>query len=195
MIELVYPYDLAPVVPAPTADSSAERPVVAEWFPVVEPSGLVVGRAARQYCHSGAKPLHPVIHIHIIDRMSRIYLQKRSMLKDIQPGKWDTAVGGHVSYGESVLEAVYREASEELGLVNFNPVYIETYEFESPIEREMVNVFAAVGSYELKPDLDEVDEGRWWELADIDAAIGKGVFTPNFESEFTMIRSSLLALL
>ena len=195
MIELVYPYDLAPVVPAPTADSSAERPVVTEWFPVVEPSGLVVGRAARQYCHSGAKPLHPVIHIHIIDRMSRIYLQKRSMLKDIQPGKWDTAVGGHVSYGESVLEAVYREASEELGLVNFNPVYIETYEFESPIEREMVNVFAAVGSYELKPDLDEVDEGRWWELADIDAAIGKGVFTPNFESEFTMIRSSLLALL
>ena len=195
MVELVYPYDLAPVVPAPTADSSAERPVVAEWFPVVEPSGLVVGRAARQYCHSGAKPLHPVIHIHIIDRMSRIYLQKRSMLKDIQPGKWDTAVGGHVSYGESVLEAVYREASEELGLVNFNPVYIETYEFESPVEREMVNVFAAVGSYELKPDLDEVDEGRWWDLADIDAAIGKGVFTPNFESEFTMIRSSLLALL
>lgn len=195
MIELVYPYDLAPVVPAPTAESSAERPVVTEWFPVVEPSGLVVGRAARQYCHSGAKSLHPVIHIHIIDRMSRIYLQKRSMRKDIQPGKWDTAVGGHLAYGESILEAVYREASEELGLMNFNPIYIETYEFESPIEREMVNVFAAVGSYELHPDLDEVDEGRWWDLADIDASIGKGVFTPNFESEFTMIRSSLLALL
>ena len=117
------------------------------------------------------------------------------MRKDIQPGKWDTAVGGHLAYGESILEAVYREASEELGLMNFNPIYIETYEFESPIEREMVNVFAAVGSYELHPDLDEVDEGRWWDLADIDASIGKGVFTPNFESEFTMIRSSLLALL
>ena len=196
MIDLVYPYDLAPVVPPPTAaDPSAERQVGGEWFPVVEPSGLVVGRAARQYCHSGAKPLHPVIHIHIIDRMSRIYLQKRSMRKDIQPGKWDTAVGGHVAYGESIVEAVYREASEELGLREFNPIYLETYEFESSIEREMVNVFAAVGSYELHPDLDEVDEGRWWDLADIDASIGKGVFTPNFESEFTMIRSSLLALL
>ena len=30
---------------------------------------------------------------------------------------------------------------------------------------------------------------------DIDANIGKGVFTPNFESEFSMIRRSLLALL
>ena len=59
----------------------------------------------------------------------------------------------------------------------------------------MVNIFAAVGSFDLHPDLDEVDEGRWWELDDIDANLGKDVFTPNFESEFTMIRKSLLALL
>lgn len=195
MIDLIYPYDLAPIVPPPTVETSDESRRVSEWFPIVESSGLVVGRSSRQYCHSGAKPLHPVIHIHIIDRMSRVYLQKRSMCKDIQPGKWDTAVGGHVSYGESILEAVYREASEELGFTEFNPIHVETYEFESPIEREMVNVFAAVGTYTLHPDLDEVDEGRWWDLADIDASIGKGIFTPNFESEFTMIRSALLALL
>ncbi len=195
MVDLIYPYDLAPVVPPPTADAAPVKAGGGEWFPVVQPNGLVVGRSSRGYCHGGAKPLHPVIHIHIIDRYSRIYLQKRSMRKDIQPGKWDTAVGGHVSYGESLLEAVYREASEELGFTEFNPIYLETYEFESSVEREMVNVFAAVGSYELCPDLDEVDEGRYWELADIDANIGRGVFTPNFESEFQMIRKSLLALL
>ena len=187
-MELIYPYDIAPVVPAPTAESVPERAVSSEWFPVVEASGLVTGRATRSYCHSGAKPLHPVIHIHIIDRFSRIYLQKRSMNKDIQPGRWDT-------YGEGILEAVYREASEELGFTDFNPIHLETYQFESEIEKEMVNVFAVVGSYELHPDLDEVDEGRWWDLADIDANLGKGVFTPNFESEFTMIRKPLLALL
>ena len=195
MVELIYPYEMAPVVPTPTAGSKAVMAHGSEWFPIVLPSGMVVGRSTREYCHSGAKPLHPVIHIHIIDRFSRIYLQKRSMRKDIQPGKWDTAVGGHVSYGESLIEAVYREASEELGFTEFNPIYLETYEFESAVEKEMVNVFAAVGSYELHPDLDEVDEGRWWDLADIDANMGKGIFTPNFESEFQMIRGSLLALL
>lgn len=195
MFDLIYPYDLAPLVPAPTADSIPMKARADEWFPIVLPSGLVVGRSTREYCHGGEKPLHPVIHIHIIDRYSRIYLQKRSMRKDIQPGKWDTSVGGHVSYGETLMEAVYREASEELGFTDFNPVYLETYEFESTIEKEMVNVFAVVGSYDLHPDLDEVDEGRWWELDDIDAAMGKGVFTPNFESEFQMIRKSLLALL
>lgn len=194
-MELIYPYDIAPMVPSPTADTFLERVAADEWFPIVEPSGLVTGRSTRRYCHSGAKPLHPVIHIHIIDRFSRIYLQKRSMKKDIQPGRWDTAVGGHVSYGESILEAVFREASEELGFMEFNPIHIETYEFESSIEREMVNVFAAVGSFELHPDLYEVDEGRWWDISDIDANIGKGIFTPNFESEYTMIRQSLLALL
>ena len=195
MIDLVYPYDLAPLVPAPTADSVPAEPGMAEYFPVVEPTGLVIGRSSRAYCHSGAKPLHPVIHIHIIDRFSRIYLQKRPLHKDIQPGKWDTAVGGHVSYGESIVEAVYREAYEELRFHEFNPIHLETYEFESSVEREMVSVFAAVGSYDLHPDPEEVAEGRWWPVEEIDASIGKGVFTPHFDSEFQMIRKSLLALL
>ena len=182
-------------MPSPTAGAPVSDAPASEWLPVVEPSGLVVGRAERAYCHSGAKPLHPVVHLHIIDRYSRIYLQKRPMTKDIQPGKWDTAVGGHVSYGESIMEALFRESSEELGLVEFNPIHIETYEFESEVEREMVNVFAAVGSYELHPDPEEVAEGRWWDVADIDAAMGKGILTPNFESEYEMIRPALLALL
>ena len=196
MIELIYPYEAdVPVIPHLTADSPALSDPAGEYFPVVEPSGLVIGRSARSWCHSGAKPLHPVIHIHIIDRYGRIYLQKRSMKKDIQPGKWDTAVGGHVSYGETLLEAVFREASEELGLTAFNPVFLTSYVFESAVERELVNVFAAVGSFDLRPDLDEVDEGRWWPVEEVNENSGKGIFTPNFESEFKAIEKNLLALL
>lgn len=194
-MELIYQYDIAPVIPAPTADSPVVPDPGVEYFPVVEPNGLVVARAAREYCHSGAKPLHPVVHLHIIDRFSRVYLQKRPLSKKIQPGKWDTAVGGHVSYGEHLLEALYRESSEELGFSEFNPIHILTYEFESEVEKELINVYAAVGHYDLKPDPEELDGGQWWELADIDEGIGKGIFTPNFESEFQMIRKSLLALL
>ena len=196
MINLIYPYEVdLPVIPPVTALNSCEESRDSEWFPIVEPNGLVVGRSTREYCHSGAKPLHPVVHIHIIDRFSRIYLQKRSIHKQIQPGKWDTAVGGHVSFGEDFHEAAYREASEELGLEEFNPIHVETYVFESEIEKEIVCIFAAVGTYDLKPDMDEVEDGRWWPIEEIDANMGQGVFTPNFESEFRMIRSALLALL
>lgn len=197
MFDFVYPIDLPPMLPPRRAGDPVETEEAAckEIFPVVEPSGLVVGRASRAYCHSGAKPLHPVVHLHIIDRYGRLYLQKRSMKKDIQPGKWDTAVGGHVDYGEQLLEALFREAAEELGFKEFNPVYLCSYVFESEIEKELVNVFATVGSFALSPDEDEVDEGRYWEMKDIEENLGKSVLTPNFEQEFVRIRRTLLALL
>ena len=166
-----------------------------EMFPIVDEQGNIISAATRGECHNGSKLLHPVVHLHVFNSQGEIYLQKRPDWKDIQPGKWDTAVGGHVSFGESFHEAAYREASEELGLMEFNPIHIETYLFESEIEKEMVCIFAAVGNYDLKPDLDEVDDGRWWPVEEIDAGLGKGIFTPNFESEYRMIRSQLLALL
>lgn len=195
MVELIYPPETAPVVPSPSVDNMSGYPQGTEWFPVVEPTGIVTGRASRAYCHSGAKVLHPVVHLHLIDRFGRLYLQKRSMRKDIQPGRWDTAVGGHLDYGESITEALYREASEELGITGFNPVFLRSYIFESEVEKEMVNVFAAVGSFSPVPDLDEVEEGRWWGFKELEENFGKSVFTPNFEKEFAMIGDSLLALL
>ena len=114
MVELIYPPETAPVVPPPSVDNMSGYPQGTEWFPVVEPTGIVTGRASRAYCHSGAKVLHPVVHLHLIDRFGRLYLQKRSMRKDIQPGRWDTAVGGHLDYGESITEALYREAGNDL---------------------------------------------------------------------------------
>ena len=149
MIELIYPAGLAPIVPPPSVGDAGTPRRKSEMFPVIEPNGMVTGRAERSYCHSGAKPLHPVVHIQILNRFGQLYLQKRSMHKDIQPGKWDTAVGGHVSYGESVMEAVFREAYEELGFMDFNPIGVKSYVFESEIEKELVNVFAAVGNFDL----------------------------------------------
>lgn len=200
MFELIYPAETAPEIPAPDVSTAETRlsgqiPGRREFFPVILPNGMVVGRAVRTYCHSGAKPLHPVVHLHIIDRYGRLYLQKRSKKKDIQPGRWDTAVGGHVDYGESITEALFREASEELGLREFNPVWLCSYEFESDIEKEMVNVFAAVGSYSLSPDKDEVDEIKGWSSDEIIENFGKSLFTPNFEGEYQRIKDRLYALL
>ncbi|MBQ9185831.1 MAG: NUDIX domain-containing protein [Bacteroidales bacterium] len=166
-----------------------------EMVPVVEPEGEVIGRAPRSYVHGRTFILHPVVHLHIINRKGEVYLQKRAMTKNLLPGRWDTAVGGHIGYGESVAEALFREAEEELGLTDFNPTFICDYVYESGTERELVNVFAIVGDFSPKPDGDEVSEGRYWSVKEIEESFEKSILTPNFEREFSMIRKDLEALL
>lgn len=158
-----------------------------EWFPLVNEEGETIGKATRRECHSGTKMLHPVIHLHIFNDAGELYLQKRSTTKDIQPGKWDTAVGGHIDYGETVEEALRREVREELGITDFVPRFITRYVFESAIEKELVNTFCTTYNGDITPDPSELDGGRFWPLDEIRASLGKEVFTPNFEQEFARL--------
>ena len=154
-----------------------------EIFPIVNTEGEVVGSATREECHAGTFLLHPVVHLHIFNSAGELYLQKRVMTKKIQPGKWDTAVGGHVDYGEWIEDALVRETREELGVRDFTPEFLMRYEFRSQIEAELVYIYKCEYDGDFNLDPSEVDEGRFWSLDEIKKSIGKGLFTPNFESE------------
>jgi hypothetical protein len=115
MLQLKYPDIVPPVTTTPELPlTPGAHP---ELFPVITEEGVVTARTTRAVCHSGAMWLHPVVHLHIFNSRGELYLQRRSMKKDIQPGKWDTAVGGHVDYGEQIETALRREAREELGFL------------------------------------------------------------------------------
>ena len=135
-----------------------------ELFPIVDEQGNILRAATRGECHNGSK------------------LQRRPAWKDIQPGKWDTAVGGHVDLGESVEQALRREAREELGISDFTPQPVDHYVFESERERELVFTFRTVYDGPVTPS-DELDGGRFWPVQEIRDNLGQGVFTPNFEGE------------
>ena len=115
-------------------------------------------------------------------------MQKRSEQKDIQPGKWDTAVGGHVNYGEKIEDALYRESREELGIFGFEAQLWFRYIFESDIERELVNSYRTIYNGVIIPDLDEVTEGRFWTISEIKNFLKRDIFTPNFEYEFSLMK-------
>lgn len=154
-----------------------------ELLPLVDPAGNVIGKATRTECHNGSMLLHPVVHLHVFNEKGELYLQKRPMWKDIQPGKWDTAVGGHVDFGEDIYTALLREAREELGINAEGNELVQMYEFHSEREHELVYAHKIVYNKEIKPS-EETDGGRFWTMQEIRDAIGHGILTPNFEQEF-----------
>ncbi len=153
-----------------------------ELFPIVDNEGRVVGSATRSECHSGSMLLHPVVHLHLFNSAGELYLQHRPAWKDIQPNRWDSGVGGHVDFGEKVEDALLRESREELGVEGFEPHFVCSYLFQSDRERELVNIYTTRFNGAVSPT-EELDGGRFWSISEIFDALGKGVFTPNFESE------------
>lgn len=163
-----------------------------EWLPIVNEKGEVTGESTRTICHSGSKLLHPVVHLHIINAQNEVFLQKRSMKKDLLPGMWDTAVGGHVGLNEQIEDALKRETLEELGITRFNARFIRSYVWESPVEKELVFSFLCSEYDTIRIDNDEVDDGRFWPAGEIEKNLENPVFTPNFKHEYRTLLKDIL---
>ncbi len=168
-----------------------QLPETEEWLPLVNEKGEIVGKAPRSTCHSGEKLMHPVVHLHVFNNQKHVYLQKRPLNKLVQPGKWDTAVGGHISVGETLETALKREAWEEIGLQDFAARLVKTYRWDSDIEAELVYVFVSYDFKTIHLHSDEVEEGKFWTIRQIEANLGKGIFTMNFEHEYTLLKNEI----
>jgi isopentenyldiphosphate isomerase/intracellular septation protein A len=161
-----------------------------EWLPVVNEDGKVIGKAPRSLCHKGEKILHPVIHLHVLNPKGYFFLQKRPMNKVVQHGKWDTSVGGHISFGEDLETALHREAFEEIGLKDFTAKFVGKYRWNTEIESELVYYFISYDYQKIKLHSEEVKEGKFWSPSQIEKQIGDGIFTPNFEYEYNLMKKS-----
>ncbi len=158
-----------------------------EWLPIVDEEGKITGKVIRSEAHKNKMYLHPVVHIHIVNKKGELYLQKRAANKLVMPGKWDTAVGGHIAWGETIEQAIQRETKEELGIELHQVKFLGKYVWESDIERELVYVFISQWNAPIFINPKEVEEGRFWSKKEIKHGKGKGIFTPNFEYEFKQI--------
>jgi isopentenyldiphosphate isomerase len=150
----------------------------------------VLGPVPRSHVHGNPALIHRSVHILVVSPDGRLLLQKRSLRKDTQPGKWDTSVGGHVGFGQSYEEAARREAEEELGMSPGELVFLYPSRIRNAVESENIHTFLYVSAGPFRAEPGEIDELRFWSKAEIKRELGTGVFTSNFEEEFALFLAS-----
>ena len=156
-----------------------------EYFDIVDENDQVIGTAPRSRCHGNPSLIHRTAHVVVLHPDGqRILLQKRAMTKDIQPGKWDTAVGGHLAHGESYEDGARREMSEELGLPCDLPLkFLFHSEIRNELESENVGIFLLVSDGPFHFQQEEIDEVRFFTREELSAHADD--FTPNLRRELT----------
>ncbi len=155
-----------------------------ELLEVLDETGRVVGTARRSECHGDPALAHRAVHVFVRNTSGEILLQKRALSKRIQPGRWDTSVGGHVCPGESWEAAAAREFAEELGVtLGTGFRLLHDYVWRSPVETEHVRTYEVAFDGPFRPQAGEIDECRFWAEDELRAAAGTGEFTPNLEEE------------
>jgi isopentenyldiphosphate isomerase len=155
-----------------------------EQLEIVNEEGGVVGLALRSEIHGNPSLLHRVVHVLVFNSEGKLLLQKRSLRKDVAPGRWDTSVGGHVGVGEELSLSAWREMEEELGIAGREIEFLYAYRHTNPHETELVTTYRCTYSGEIRFNREEIDEVRFWSIEEIKEAMDKGILSDNFEHEF-----------
>jgi isopentenyl-diphosphate Delta-isomerase len=154
-----------------------------EIYDVVDKMDQVIGQATRREIHQ-KNLLHRSTHILVFNHQNEVFLQKRSMSKDENPGLWDISSAGHVDSGETYDECAHRELWEELGIkAILKP--LEKIEACQKTYHEHVQIYTCKTNASININLDEISEGVYLDLEVLKRKIKKK--PEQFTSSFKLI--------
>lgn len=88
---------------------------MAELLDIVDEQDQIIGQMERAEVHRRGMTCRNV-QIFFVTPAGEIILQKRSLTKKSYPGRFTSTASGHVTSGESYLEAAVKETLEETGV-------------------------------------------------------------------------------
>lgn len=143
-----------------------------ELLDVVDHANRVTGQLTRAEIHARGL-LHRSVHVLVFNAAGEVFIQKRSLNKDTNPGLWDTSAAGHVDAGETPLAAAVRELAEELGIevseASLEPVAL--LEPDASNGYEFVKVYRVESDAPMTLEGEEIDDGRWQSLSELQRSV------------------------
>lgn len=136
---------------------------------LVDENDRPLGHCQRGDAHrSGLR--HRAVHVLVYNEAGEIFLQKRVLSKDVNPGLWDTSAAGHVDYGEDYDACAHRELQEELGIhADGRLQYLFKLDAVISTGWEFIQVYRLVCDGALTTNADEIEAGRWLTPTELDA--------------------------
>lgn len=149
-----------------------------EMVAIVDEDNQVIG-AVRRADMRLIGLLHRATYVFVFDSAGKLYVQHRTMTKDVYPGYWDLCAGGVVLDGESYLESAERELAEELGIRGVLLAPWFQFLFEDGKSRVWGAAYSCVydGPLELQPE--EVQSVELIHPDDILNGVDQRPFTPD----------------
>ena len=133
-----------------------------EIFDVVNEGDEVIGQQSRGEVHRLGL-MHRAVHVLVFNAAGQVFLQKRSLKKDRQPGVWDSSASGHLSSGEDYDACAVRELREEIGLqLGEAPRRLFKLAACAETDQEHVWVYRCEAEGRFRLDPDEVERGGWY---------------------------------
>ena len=161
-----------------------------ELFDVVNEADEVVGQEKRAVVHATGL-MHRAVHVFLLNKGGEVFMQKRSRLKDVHPGRWDSSAAGHLDVGEGYEAAARRELQEELGQEGEELALVGKLSAQEGTGWEFVELFTARKRGALRFPCSEVETGFWLALEEIDAWTARRPeeFAPGFLECWRLWRS------
>ncbi|MGI8550513.1 MAG: NUDIX hydrolase [Dehalococcoidia bacterium] len=147
-----------------------------EELDVVDDNDRVIARASRRRVLEDYL-IHRSVMFFIFDDDDRVFVNQRSAAKELYPGFWSIAFGGHVLAGENYDQAVARELDEETGLRD-RSFLITSFQKRTPDERENVKVYGVRTREDLVLFAEEIEQGQFVTMAELNEMLGRLDFLP-----------------
>jgi len=145
---------------------------------IVDKDNRETGSLPRHEMRARGLP-HRACYILVFNSRGQLFVQKRTMSKDIYPGCYDVAAGGVVLAAESYDESARRELFEELGIRDAVLTPHFTFFHEEGGNLVWGRVYSCIHNGPLILQAEEVESGFFAAPADVLALSAKEPFTPD----------------